>query len=136
MGGLSSLAIRSLRARRGRTGLSIIGIALGIAVLYASLATDAGISASIDRTVRDLVGRADLRIEAFGPTGLSPASLAAIEEAPGVALAAPGLERRTFLLPLRWGWRGRPDHGSRHRPGARGSRPGSCSRVRCLPHWT
>ncbi len=94
-----SLAIRSLRARRGRTGLSIIGIALGIAVLYASLATDAGISASIGRTVRDLVGRADLRVEAFGPTGLAPASLAAIEDAPGVALAAPALERRTYLFP-------------------------------------
>jgi putative ABC transport system permease protein len=99
MTGLRSLAIRSLAARRGRTGLSIIGIALGIAVLYASLATDAGISASIDRTVRDLVGRADLRVEAFGPTGLSADSLAAIEAAPGVAVAAPGLERRTYLVP-------------------------------------
>ena len=99
MGGLSSLALRSLSARRGRTGLSILGIALGIAVLYASLATDAGIAASIDRTVRDLVGRADLRVEAFGPSGLSAESLAAIESAPGVALAAPALERRTYLVP-------------------------------------
>ena len=99
MGGLSSLAIRSLAARRGRTGLSVVGIALGIAVLYASLATDAGIAASIDRTVRDLVGRADLRVEAFGPTGLSADSLAAIEEAPGVAVAAPALQRRTYLVP-------------------------------------
>ena len=46
------LALRSLAARRGRTLLSIIGVALGIGVLYASLATDAGISAAIDRTVR------------------------------------------------------------------------------------
>src|SRR5436190_9784301 len=99
MGGLSSLAIRSLAARRGRTALSIVGIALGIAVLYASLATDAGISASIDRTVRDLVGRADLRVEAFGPAGLSADSLAAIEAAPGVAVAAPAQQRRTYLLP-------------------------------------
>ena len=51
MGGLSSLAIRSLAARRGRTVLSVVGIALGIAVLHASLATDAGIAASTDRTV-------------------------------------------------------------------------------------
>src|SRR5436190_7527015 len=99
MGGLSSLAIRSLAARRGRTGLSVIGIALGIAVLYASLATDAGIAASIDRTVRDLVGRADLRVEAFGPTGLSAQSLAAIDAAPGVTVAAPALQRRTYLVP-------------------------------------
>jgi putative ABC transport system permease protein len=96
---MSSLAIRSLLARPGRTALSVIGIALGIAVLYASLATDAGIAASIDRTVRDLVGRADLRVESFGPTGLSATSLAAIEDAPGVTVAAPALQRRTYLLP-------------------------------------
>lgn len=99
MGGFRSLALRSLAARRGRTLLSIIGISLGVAVLYASLATDAGIAASIDRTVRDLVGRADLRVEAFGATGLSRDSVAAIEEAPGVAQAAPALQRRTYLLP-------------------------------------
>jgi putative ABC transport system permease protein len=96
---LNSLAFRSLAARRGRTALSVIGIALGIAVLYASLATDAGIAASIDRTVRDLVGRADLRVEAFGPTGLGPDSLAAIQQAPGVVVAAPALQRRTYLVP-------------------------------------
>jgi putative ABC transport system permease protein len=96
---LSSLAFRSLSARRGRTGLSIVGIALGFAVLYASLATDAGIAASIDRTVRDLVGRADLRVESFGPTGLSADSLAEIGQAPGVVLAAPALEQRTYLVP-------------------------------------
>jgi putative ABC transport system permease protein len=94
-----SLALRSLAARRGRTILSILGVALGIGVLYASLATDAGITSSIDRTVRDLVGRADLRIEAFGSRGLSPQSLAAIEDAPGVVVAAPALERRTYLSP-------------------------------------
>jgi ABC-type lipoprotein release transport system permease subunit len=96
---LNSLAFRSLAARRGRTALSVVGIALGIAVLYASLATDAGIAASIDRTVRDLVGRADLRVEAFGPAGLGPDSLAAIEQAPGVTIAAPALQRRTYLVP-------------------------------------
>src|SRR5712691_5227161 len=99
MGELSSLAFRSLAARRGRTGLSTIGIALGIAVLYASLATDAGIAASIDRTVRNLVGRADLRVESFGPKGLSADTLAEIDAAPGVAIAAPALQKRTYLVP-------------------------------------
>jgi putative ABC transport system permease protein len=94
---LISLSLRSLAARRGRTLLSVVGVALGIGVLFASLATDAGITSSIDRTVRDLVGRADLRIESFGPTGLSSASLAAIESAPGVVTAAPALQKRTFL---------------------------------------
>src|SRR5262245_6602633 len=96
---MRSLALRGLTARRGRTLLSILGVALGIGVLYASLATDAGISASIDHTVRDLVGRADLRVEAFGPTGLSADSLHAVEDAPGVDVAAPALEKRTYLVP-------------------------------------
>src|SRR5207253_2878783 len=99
MGGLISLALRSLGARRGRTALSVVGIALGIGMLYASLATDAGIGASIDRTVHDLVGRADLRVESFGEKALSAASVRAIEDAPGVTIAAPALVRRTYLAP-------------------------------------
>jgi putative ABC transport system permease protein len=97
--GLVALALRSLTARPGRTALSIVGVALGIGVLYASLATDAGITTSIDRTVRDLVGRADLRVEAFGATGLSEDSEAAVEGAPGVSVAAPALIKRTYLSP-------------------------------------
>src|SRR5262245_56384192 len=99
MRGLTSLALRSLSARRGRTLLSVVGIALGVGVLFASLATDAGIESAIDRTVHDIVGRADLRVAAFGERGLSPESVAAIEEAPGVVVAAPVLERRTYLVP-------------------------------------
>ena len=100
MGGLTSLAWRSLGARRGRTALSLIGIALGVGVLFASLATDAGIDASIDRTVGDLMGRADLRVAAFGDPGLSQESVDAITKAPGVVVAAPVLERRTYLCLL------------------------------------
>src|SRR6188508_2797835 len=99
MRGLTGLAARSLSARKGRTVLSAVGIALGVGVLFASLATDAGIESAIDRTVRDIVGRADLRVAAFGDEGLSPESVAAIDQAPGVVVAAPVLERRTYLVP-------------------------------------
>lgn len=99
MGGLTSLALRGLGARRGRTALSTVGIALGVGVLFASLATDAGIEAAIDRTVRDIAGRADLRVAAFGDAGLPSGSVAAINEAPGVIVAAPVLEQRTYLVP-------------------------------------
>ena len=79
--------------------LSIVGIALGVGVLFASLAVDGGIEAAIDRTVSDIVGRADLRVAAFGEEGLAPESVAAIDEAPGVVVAAPVLEQRTYLVP-------------------------------------
>ena len=95
---LTRLAVRSLRARPLRAGLSALGVALGVAVLVAGLATNAGIDASVRGTVRDLVGRADLRVVAFGETGLSAETVAAIAGTPGVAVAAPALERRTYLV--------------------------------------
>jgi putative ABC transport system permease protein len=74
-----------------------VGIALGVAVLFAALATNDGIDAGVGRTVGDVMGRADLRVGAFEEHGLSPASVAAIRATPGVAVAAPLLEQRTYL---------------------------------------
>ena len=99
MRGLTSSRLRSLGARRGRTLLSVVGIALGVGVLFASLATDAGIEAAIDRTVHDIVGRADLRVAAFGEEGLSRRAWPRSTRRPGVVVAAPVLERRTYLVP-------------------------------------
>src|SRR5436189_5928605 len=99
MRALTSLAWRSLWARRARSVLTIGGIGLGVGVLFAALATNDGIDRSIDRTVRHIVGRADLRVAAFTERGLSQATLDAVRTAPGVAVAAPQIERRTFLGP-------------------------------------
>ena len=94
---LSSLAWRSLVSRRLRSLLTLIGIALGVGVLFASLATNAGIETSIDRTVRDIVGRADLRISAFRERGLADDTVEMIQNTPGVEVLAPAVERRTYL---------------------------------------
>jgi putative ABC transport system permease protein len=95
--GLHGLAWRGLRARPLRTSLTTIGVALGVAVLYAGLATNAGIGAAVDRAVGTMVGRADLRIAAFGETGLSEETRTAVAAVPGVEVAAPAFERRTYL---------------------------------------
>ncbi len=94
---LTDLAWRSLRARPLRASLSTVGVALGVAVLFAGFATNAGIEASVDSTVRGLVGRADLRVVALGEGGLAAATVATIGATPGIAVAAPALERRTYL---------------------------------------
>jgi putative ABC transport system permease protein len=86
-----------LVSRRLRSLLTLFGIALGVGVLFASLATNAGIEASIDRTVRDIVGRADLRISAFRETGLADETVETVQNVPGIALLAPAVERRTYL---------------------------------------
>jgi putative ABC transport system permease protein len=95
--GLASLAWRTLRARPVRTALTAVGIALGVAVLFAGLLTNAGIERSIDRTVTDLIGRADLRVSAFRDQGLSAEAVAAVRSIPGVDVAAPVVERDTYL---------------------------------------
>jgi putative ABC transport system permease protein len=96
---LTRLAWRSLRARPLRSLLSALGVALGVAVLMAGLATNAAIESSIDSTVTDLVGRAQLRVAAFGESGLSTDTQEIIADTPGVALIAPAVQRRTYLGP-------------------------------------
>lgn len=97
MRGFVPYAWRGLVARPARSLLTLFGIAIGVAVLVAALATGAGLDASIERTVASMVGRADLRVAAFAETGLSDATLQALDAMPGVALTAPAIERRSFI---------------------------------------
>ena len=98
--GLNRLAWRALRARPIRTVLTILGVALGVAVLSASLTMGAGLDAAIDRTVRDVVGSADLRVSAFLERGLTDGTVDVIASTPGVAVVAPTVEHRTYLEPV------------------------------------
>lgn len=98
MRGLVRYAWRALAARRARTLLTVVGIALGVGVLVAALGVDAGLDASIDHTVASMVGRADLRVSAFEEKGLSSGTLDQLAAVPGVALTAPVIERKTFLV--------------------------------------
>jgi putative ABC transport system permease protein len=94
--GLDRLAWRAIAARPLRSLLTIVGIALGIAVLSASLTLGAALDQAVDRTVRDMVGRADLRVSGFLESGLSEESVSTIVKTPGVLDAAPVIEHRTF----------------------------------------
>ena len=97
MRGLARYAWRALAARRARTVLTVIGIALGVGVLVTALGVDAGLDASIDRTVASMVGRADLRLTAFEEKGLSAGTLAELAGVGGIAALAPAIERKSFL---------------------------------------
>jgi putative ABC transport system permease protein len=95
--GFVRYAWRALAVRRARTLLTVVGIALGVGVVVAALAVDAGLDASIDRTVSSMVGRADLRVSAFEEVGLSSGTLAQLARVEGIASIAPALERKSFL---------------------------------------
>jgi putative ABC transport system permease protein len=94
---LSSLAWRTLGARKLRSFLTSAGIALGVAVLFASLSSGATMDAAVDKAAADEMGRADLRVSALEEQGLSPATVQLISKVSGVAVAAPALERMTYL---------------------------------------
>ncbi len=94
---LSSLAWRSLGARSARSFLTIAGVALGVAVLFASLSAGSTMDAAVDRAAADEMGRAVLRVQALEERGFSSAAVHAAEQAVGVSVAAPALERQTYL---------------------------------------
>ncbi len=93
---LSAFAWRGIWRRPLRSLLTVIAIALGVGIVFAALATNAGVDTSVTRTVAGMLGRADLTVEAFGARGLSSASQAAVAGTPGIALADPSVRRRTF----------------------------------------
>ena len=95
---LSSLAWRSLRARRARTLLTIgrHRARRRRPVRRAGHRTPA-IDASVDRTVRDLSAAPTCGSSAFAGGGPQRRDLAAIDATPGVAVAAPA--HRTADLP-------------------------------------
>ncbi len=94
----NALARRSLLARPVRTVLTVIGIALGTGVLVAGLILNAALDAAVDRSVADIIGRADVRVAAFEEQGLSSESVTVVATTPGVATVAPSLQRRTYPL--------------------------------------
>jgi putative ABC transport system permease protein len=94
--GLDRLAWRTLASRPLRSLLTIAGIALGVAVLCASLTLGAALDAAVRRTVNDMVGRADIRVSGLRDGGLSEGAVATIVETEDVVDAAPVIEHRTF----------------------------------------
>jgi putative ABC transport system permease protein len=94
--GIDRLAWRTLASRPLRSLLTIAGIALGVAVLCASLTLGAALDAAVQRTVNDMVGRADLRVSGFLEGGLSESAVTTIIGSEDVADATPIVEHRTF----------------------------------------
>lgn len=124
--GLDRLAWRTVAARPLRSLLTILGIGLGVAVLSASLTLGAALDQAVDRTVRDMVGRADLQVSGFLESGLSSASVETIRSTDGVLDAAPVIEHRTFPS-------GKPAGGAADAVTVLGIDPASYLRLHDLP---
>ena len=91
---LATLAWRGLLARPLRTALSVVGVALGVAVVAATAITGASSDAALRSATADLIGSADVRLRAFAEGGFTPRTVQSLRDQPDVEAAAPVSERR------------------------------------------
>ena len=81
-----------LRARVVQECLAVVGIAAGVALLFASQVSNSSLQSSVAQLSRGIAGRATLQLLARDPHGFPEAELARVRGIPGVEVAAPLLE--------------------------------------------
>jgi putative ABC transport system permease protein len=91
---LATLAWRGLTARPLRTALTVIGVALGVALVSGTLLANQAASEAVERAAHEILGKAELRVRAFDPAGFNPRTVETMRRISGVLAAAPVAERR------------------------------------------
>jgi putative ABC transport system permease protein len=95
---LATLAWRGLTARRLRSTLTIIGVALGVALVSGTLLANQAASEAIQRSAEEILGKAELRVRAFEADGFDPRTVQLLRKiSPAVKAAAPVAERRLLI---------------------------------------
>jgi len=94
---LATLAWRGLTARRLRTTLTIIGVALGVALVAGTLLANQAASEAVERAAQEIMGKAELRVRAFDTTGFEPRTIQLLRRTQGVAEAAAVAELRLLV---------------------------------------
>jgi putative ABC transport system permease protein len=81
-----------LRARLAHECLVLIGIAAGVALLFAAQIAGASLQSSVAQLSAGIEGRASLQLRARGQSGMPESVLSQVRRIPGVEVAAPLLE--------------------------------------------
>jgi putative ABC transport system permease protein len=81
-----------LRARLVQECLAVMGIAAGVALLFASQVSSSSLQSSVAQLSRGIVGDATLQLLARDPHGFPESTLGRVRRIPGVRVAAPLLE--------------------------------------------
>ena len=85
-----------LRARRGQELLALLGIAIGVALLFAALVAGSSLTGSFERTLKGIVGDARFQLTARGGA-IDIATLREVRRLPGVAAATATQEMRAAI---------------------------------------
>lgn len=96
-GTLWRLYLARLRTRPVPELLALLGIATGVALVFAVQVANSSIAGSVDLLARAVTGQATLEVAARSDQGFSERLTGAIADVDGVAVAAPVLERRVTL---------------------------------------
>lgn len=77
---------------------AIVGIAIGVALLFASQVASASLNGSVRQLANGIVGQSQYQLKARGPEGFSEGMLAAVQRLPGVRAAVPVLEHEASVI--------------------------------------
>jgi putative ABC transport system permease protein len=86
------------RAVLVQEGFAILGIAIGVALLFASQISSASLTHSIAQLNSQLVGNAQVQLEARGPEGVNERLLDEIRHVPGVQAALPIFDQQLTVI--------------------------------------
>jgi putative ABC transport system permease protein len=87
-----------LRARSVQEMLAVAGIAVGVALLFASQVANTSLAGSVTNLTNGLVGKSRLQLIARDSHGFSEQLLTDVAQLPGVQVAAPVLERSVSVV--------------------------------------
>lgn len=87
-----------LRSRWVQELLALVGIAAGVALLFAAQVANTSLNGSVKQLVEATVGRAELQLSARDPHGLDAGMLERVRQIPGVRVASPLLEVRAAAV--------------------------------------
>src|SRR5262249_51276855 len=77
--------------------LALVGIAVGVALVFAVQVANTSVTGSVRELVHGITGRADLQVTSRDPRGFPARLLGRIERVPGVRATAPVLELRVAV---------------------------------------
>jgi len=86
------------RAILGQEALAVVGIAVGVALLFASQVASQSLDGSVRQLSQQLVGGTQYQLDARGPEGFPESITREVSVLPGVTAAMPLLEQQAIVL--------------------------------------
>ena len=77
---------------------AVVGIAVGVALLFASQVASTSLNGSVRQLTNGIVGQSQYQLKARGSEGFSDGMLADVQRLPGVRAAVPVLEREASVI--------------------------------------